>query len=555
MLRRLAIKNYALIDNLDINFPDGLVIITGETGAGKSILLGALSLLLGAKAEADVLKSSVENCIVEGEFDIANLPENILEILKNAGVESENNELILRRVISPLGRSRAFINDSPVTLNILIGISGRLIDIHAQHQHLLLTDENYQLSVLDYFSNATELLTKYKAVHLSLLSAKNTLAKLETEIDKSNKELDYKQYQFSKLEEAKLVDGELEELEAEQKQLANAEEIKNLTYEAVELFQPMGVSIVQNLKEASQLLRKCSNFVSEFENMAVRLESCRIECKDIESEIGNLSEKIIISPKRLELVEDRIGVIYSFFKKYNVNDVSSLLKIKDDLDRDIVGATNVSENRDKLIKTVAELEKERDSLANELSVKRESNISKLSNILEESIKDLEMPYARFKIELTKLSTYTATGNNVVEYLFSANGSAKLVSLQKVASGGELSRIMLCIKSLMAQYTGMPTMIFDEIDTGVSGSIADKMGNLIGSLGKHMQIFAITHLPQIATKGNTHLLVYKEFDKNNSARTLIKQLNNDERVMEIARMLSGAQLSKAAIENAKFLLKK
>lgn len=555
MLRKLTIENYALIDSLDINFPNGLIIITGETGAGKSILLGALSLLLGAKADVEVLKESGSNCVVEGEFDMEDLPETVEESLKTAGVEVEKGELLLRRVVSPSGRSRAFINDAPVPLGLLMNISGRLIDIHAQHQHLLLTDGDYQLSVLDYFCGATELLAKYKQAHTSLLEAKNALSKLELEIEKNNKELDYKQYQFDKLEEAKLIVGELEELEGEQKQLANAEEIKSLTYGAIAFMQPMGVSIVQNLKEALQLLKKCSNFVPEFDTIAQRLESCRIECKDIEVELAAVADKIIVSPERLQYVEERIGVIDSFFKKYGVGDVASLLLVKDQLEKELLGATSNQEHKERLVAKVAILESERDRLAEELSVLRNQNSERLGRVLEEKIKELEMPHAKFKIELTRQASCTAAGHDAIEYMFSANGATKLIPLHKAASGGELSRIMLCIKSLMAEYTGMPTMIFDEIDTGVSGSIADKMGNLIGDLGKNMQIFAITHLPQIAAKGDTHLLVYKEFNENKIASTRIKQLSKEERVLEIARMLSGAELSKAAIENAKFLLKK
>lgn len=555
MLKKLTIHNYALIDTLDIDFPEGLIIITGETGAGKSILLGALSLLLGAKADMDVLKDKNGNCVVEGTFDTGGLPRAALSMLDEAGVEIPGRELLLRRVISSAGRSRAFINDSPVALGVLTGISGRLIDIHAQHQHLLLTDEDYQLSVLDYFSNATGLLLQYKEASAAYTVAKSDLAKLDSEIAENNKELDYKQFQFDKLQEAKLTAGELEELESEQKQLANAEEIRSLTYSAIGLMQPMGVSIVQNLKEASQLLRKCSNFVPEFDGVARRLESCRIECKDIEAELSGAAENIVVSPERLALAEERIGEIYSFFKKYGVNDVASLIAVKDELEADLLRVSDNLESREKLANRVAALEKERNAIAAELSGIRKKNKKALEQVLEARIKEMEMPHARFEIELHGIDTYTPAGIDRVDFLFSANGASKLIPLQKAASGGELSRIMLCLKSLMAQYTGMPTMIFDEIDTGVSGSIADKMGNLIGELGKHMQIFAITHLPQIAAKGETHLLVYKEFADGNSARTKIKELNREERVMEVARMLSGAELSGAAIENAKFLLKK
>ncbi len=555
MLGKLIIRNYALIDNLDIAFPDGLVIITGETGAGKSILLGALSLLLGAKADVDVLKDKTQNCVVEGEFDAKDLPEAVLRIVEQAGAEIGVGELLLRRVISVSGRSRAFVNDVPVALGVLTDISGRLIDIHAQHRHLLLADESYQLSVLDYFSGAYGLLLKYREAYSAYACAKSDLAKLDAEIAGNERELDYKRFQLDKLEEVNLWEGELEELETEQKQLANAEEIKSLTYSVIDLMNPAGGSIVQNLKEASNLLRKCSNFVPGFDELAGRVESCRIECKDIEAELVRAGEKIVVSPERLEYVEDRIGILYSLFKKYGVGDVPSLIGIKKELERDLMRVSDNLECRERLAAATERLEKERNSFAVELSGKRKDNIKALAGVLERKIKELEMPHALFDIFIEKRGTYTPDGTDRVVFMFSANGAANPVPLQKAASGGELSRIMLCIKSLMAEYTGMPTMIFDEIDTGVSGSIADKMGDIIGELGSRMQILAITHLPQIAAKGNTHLLVSKEFDHKNSARTKIKILNNEERIMEVARMLSGAELSDAAIENAKFLLKK
>lgn len=555
MLKKLTIQNYALIDSLDIEFPDGLVIITGETGAGKSILLGALSLLLGAKAEPDVLKDKDRNCVVEGEFELKNLPQTVLRRLEEGGVELERGELCLRRVISPNGRSRSFINDAPVAVGMLTEISGRLIDIHAQHQHLLLTDENYQLSVLDYFAGTEKLLQSYRDAYQAYAVAKSNLARLDDTIAARNQELDYKQFQFDKLEEAKLAGGELEELELEQKQLANAEEIKNLTCGALELLQPMGVSIVQNLKDASNLLRKCSNFVPGLEPLAQRLESCRIECKDIEAELNGAAENITVSPQRLEYVEGRLGVIYSFCKKYDVSTVGALLEIKNTLEQELLQVSDNLQQRERLAKEVLLLEEGRKQAAVALSEKRKEKIAALSQVLENKIKELEMPHAVFGIEHEIREGYAPEGIDKIRFVFSANGAQRLLPVQKAASGGELSRIMLCIKSLMAEYIGMATMIFDEIDTGVSGSIADKMGNLIGQLGNHMQLFAITHLPQIAAKGETHLLVYKEFDGRQVAATRIKALDKQERVMEVARMLSGAELSKAAIENAKFLLKK
>lgn len=555
MLKRLTIQNYALIESLDIEFPNGLIIITGETGAGKSILLGALSLLLGGKADVGVLKTSDKNCVVEGVFDVANIGYSFNEVLDEAGVELDSNELLLRRVVSVAGRSRAFINDSPVPLSLLTQISNRLVDIHAQHQHLLLTNEEYQLKVLDYFSGAHKLLDSYKNVYKSLVVAKGELAKLEEAIEQFNKDLDYKQFQFDKLNEASLVEGELEELEIEQKQLANAEEIKLLTCSAAELMSNNSYSLVQNLKDISSFLRKCSNFAPAYDSLASRVESCRIECKDIESEIEELGDAIVVSPKRLEIVDERIALIYSLFKKYSVSSEQELINIKSELESDLLNSTFNDQKRESLSKEVEELDRELRVVGNELYNLRAANKDKLAEVLQGKIRELEMPHAMFGIDITRSEIYGINGADKIEFNFSANGGAKLVQLNKVASGGELSRIMLCLKSLMAEYTGMPTMIFDEIDTGVSGSIADKMGNLIGGMGNSMQIFAITHLPQIAAKGDAHFLVYKEFEGESGAKSLLRRLSSNERVMEIARMLSGAELSEAAINNAKFLLKK
>ena len=561
MLGKLTIQNYALIENLDADFPDGLVIITGETGAGKSILLGALSLLLGAKADVSVLKDPARNCVVEGEFDItdSHIPAELLGEEPEEGEERdsfcENGRLLLRRVISPGGRSRSFINDRPVPNATLAALAGRLVDVHAQHQHLLLSDGAYQLSVLDYFAGTAGLLEEYKKTYSALQEARNALANLCREMERMDREIDYKQYQFDKLEQARLRPGEREELEAEQKQLANAEEIKNSLYGAAQLMRPMGTSLVQNLKDAAHILRKCSNFVPAFEELASRLETCRIECRDIEEELERRAEEVTVSPDRLEKVESRMGEIELLLKKYGCTDVESLIAVKDGLERELLDAGTNQENKLRLEAQVEQLEKDLERQAEKLSEKRAAKTRELGHTLEEKIKDLEMPFARFEVELTPADHFTPQGKDRIRFMFSANGTEKTTELARVASGGELSRIMLCLKSLMAAYTGMPTLIFDEIDTGVSGRIADKMGKLIGELGENMQVFAITHLPQIASKGDTHLLVYKEFDDRKRAHTKIKRLEGQERVMEIARMLSGSELSEAAVENAKYLLKK
>ena len=536
MLTRLTIQNYALIENLDIEFPSGLVIITGETGAGKSIMLGALSLLLGAKADVSALKDSSRNCVVEGEFEV------------------DGELLVLRRVISPAGRTRNFINDEPASLAALTEISSAIVDIHAQHQHLLLTDESYQMKVLDYYAGTGSLLEDYSRVHNELLQLENQLKELRIQIAKREGEMEYRSFQLEKLMEAKLREGELEELESEQKQLANSEQIRESISGAVNCMQPVGGTIVQNLKDAVHLLQKCSNFVPELEELCNRLESCRIECKDIEDELEMLAERVVVSPQRLEQVEERLSLLYSLMRKHGVSTLEDLLEVQKGLQEEMSGADEDVAKAEGMEQQIKVLSAQREELAQLLSAKRKEKTGELAEELQASIRDLQMPYAVLKVELSDTGKYTAKGTDSVAFMFSANGEKKLNPLQKAASGGELSRIMLCLKSLMARFTGMPTMIFDEIDTGVSGSIADKMGALIGKMGERMQIFAITHLPQIASKKGTHLLVYKEFDAQNNATTRIRVLSPEERVNEVARMLSGASLTEAALENARVLLK-
>lgn len=573
MLKKLTIQNYALIGSLDIELPDGLIIITGETGAGKSILLGALGLLLGGKCDLSVLKDQTKNCVVEGLFEVERSKFDLDALCDPDGIgeteslssgedgQSGNDdicgrtcEVVLRRVIAPSGRSRAFINDEPVSVGILQSISGKLVDIHAQHQHLLLTNKEYQMQVLDYFAGSGSIIQKYREAYLALQKEKQLLKRMQDEVAELAKEEDYKRFQLSRLDEAKLVVGEMEELELEHAQLANAEEIKSSLTASVGLLNPMGNSIVQNLKEAAHLLGKCYTFVPELEEIAKRLDNCRIECKDIEEELSRMEESVVVSPQRLECVEERISLLEDLMKRYSCNSADELILYRERLRGELESAERCAGNLDEQARLVAELENKRNMLADELSAIRESKTQELGYILRESVRSLGMPHAEFGVELQRTGHFTENGQDNIQFHFSANGGSKLVEISKVASGGELSRIMLCLKELMASYTGMPTMIFDEIDTGVSGSIADKMGEMVGRMGKNMQVIAITHLPQIAVKGDTHLLVYKEFDSEGQAHTNIKQLGEDERVMEVARMLSGSQLSDAAIENAKFLLK-
>ncbi len=555
MLKRLYISNFALIDSVEIEFPNGLIIISGETGAGKSILLGGLSLLLGGKSDSSSLLDKERNCIVEGTFSIENQPSLLKEIC--TVLECDNlpgNELLVRRAISPNGRSRSFINDIPVQLAVLSQITLKLIDIHAQHATLRLNDKDYQMSVLDYYCGAEKELEAYREAN-GLLSKKYAeLKEVKERAAANERNMDYISYRLEKLQEAALKEGELERLEEEQKQLSTAEEYKNDLCASIGMLSANADrSFVQNLKDISHLLNRHTDAHPKLAELSERFEGIRIELKDLESDLQDEAERVVISPMRLQDVEERLNTLYSLMKKHGVNSIEELIEERDRLQNEIEISNNATQKIEEIETEVGALRKKREMCAEKLSAKRKSAVNKLGDVLQERIRRLEMQDAIFTVSLCPADDYDHNGKDKIEFLFSANKGIAPAPVQKAASGGELSRLMLCIKWLMAKYTGMPTMIFDEIDTGVSGRIADKMGALIDDMGRNMQIFSITHLPQIASKGNTHILVYKETD-GGQTKSKLKILTSQERVMEIARMLSGEVLSEAAIENAKYLLK-
>lgn len=539
MLTRLFISNYALISSLDITFPDGLIIITGETGAGKSILLGALSLILGKRADSSVFSDTSRNCVVEAEFHDRRTGE----------------EYILRRVITPAGRSRSFLNDEPVSLTDLAAISSRIIDIHEQHQHLLLTDPDFRLGVIDHFAGTAPLLEEYRRVYGEYESKDSEIRSLEDSIAEAERDSEYRQFQLGRLQEARLVSGEQEALESEQKALAHAEDIRSGLESAYSSLNPEELSVAQLLKDAAARLSKYSSYDSRLQPLADRLDSCRIEVSDIEREIEDISSGITVSPERLEAVEERMSLIYSLQRKYGCDSVDALIALRDSLAASLSGTEEQQERLAELKKELEVLGRRRRELADRLSEQRRGACDALSSELQEDIRSLEMPHAVFRAVVTPTEKLTLSGGDRLDFMFSANGPASLRDISKVASGGELSRVMLSLKGLLARYTSLPTMIFDEIDTGVSGRIADKMGDMIGRMGERMQIFAITHLPQIASKKGTHYLVYKEFGTDGTAATGIRRLDGEERVAEVARMLSGSELTSAAVENARELLAK
>ena len=557
MLSRLHVRNYVLIDSLEIDFPEGLIIITGQTGAGKSILLGALSLVMGAKADASMVSEGADNCVVEAEFDMSADESGLKALIEDNEAEWEDGHLIIRRVVNRSGRSRAFINDCPVPLQILQDISSRLVDVHSQHQTLLLSDKNFQMGILDYFAGNSELRDRCAALWRRQNALKTELAAVESKISRLSSERDYNEAQFRQLESAGLRDGELAELEEEQKQLANAEDIKTCLASVEVLFtEPSngdGLALDSMLKEAAKLLSKAARFVPSASDLSDRVDSCRRELGDIFSDVSDLNLRVDISPERLEEVEDRMSLIYSLFQKHGCANEQELISLKDSLSQMLFDSTQLEEKREELQSQLQSVHNELSAVASELSDSRKDASGRFAESIQTSIRGLELPYAVFEVELLD-APLSSTGSDAVQFRFSSTGR-NAVDVAKCASGGEMSRIMLALKAMRARFANMPTMIFDEIDTGVSGSVADKMGSMICDMGAFMQVFVITHLPQVAAKGTAHYLVSKDVDPATSkAVSTIKRLSDDQRVLELARMLSGSVLTDAAIANAESLLK-
>lgn len=548
MLSGLHVSNYILIDSLDIQFPEGLIIITGETGAGKSILLGALSLVLGAKADAGVVGPHAENCVVEASF-ATEKDEALCRILRENDIPFEDGELVLRRVVSRSGRSRCFAADEPVSVAVLQELSTRLVDIHSQHQTLQLSDARFRLDALDLQAGNKELRSRCADAWARLQSSRKALETLQNQRSTLLREKEYNAAQFEQLNQAHLQDGELEELEAEQKQLAHAEEIKETLCSAEALFNPeeeMGLPLSQRLREAEKLLEKAGRYVPSLSPLVQRIQSTRLELDDIEAEIDAANGSTEVSPERLAWVEDRLGTLYGLLKKHGVSTLPELIALRDRLDSLLQEADNLDQREQELEKAVAQAQEAYDQSAEALHRKRMDAAGPFAEALQQQLRELELDHAVFQVSV-EAATPDAQGKDSVIFLFSASGQ-RPADVAKAASGGELSRIMLSLKAQMARHTQMPTLVFDEIDTGVSGSAADKMGSLVCRMGAHMQVFAITHLPQVAAKGQAHYLVSKSNDV-----TSIRLLDREGRVREIARMLSGSTITEAAVANAKSLL--
>ena len=546
MLRSLHVRNYVLIDSLEIRFPEGLSIITGQTGAGKSILLGALGLVLGGKADASLLGTHGDTCVVEAEFSIGQDPA-LQALLAENDLEA-TDILTIRRTVSRSGRSRSFVNDEPVPLPLLQALSERLIDIHSQHQTLRLGDPAFRMTMLDHFAGNAELRAACKKAWDSLQEVRKELSVVKERLTQLSAEKAYNQSQFDRLEAAKLRDGELEELEAEQKQLAHAEELKEFLSAGEDILSPADdrLPLTAQLKEAGKQIARAARFIPLLEPLVERMESARLELEDIAEEVESANARIEVSPLRLEQVEDRMSLLYELMVRHGVQTMEELIAIRERLSEALFDSTALEEKRAELEKAVAAAENTYREAADALHDARSRASDGFASAIVESLAFLELDRAIFQVTLSE-APEGPTGRDAVRFLFSSTGKAPQ-DLAKVASGGELSRIMLSLKAMMARYTAMPTLIFDEIDTGVSGSAADRMGSMICRMGGDMQVFAITHLPQVAAKGDAHYLVTKENDV-----TSIRLLSREERVREIARLLSGSVITDAAVANAEALL--
>ncbi len=551
MLSRLYIRNYALIDTLDISFDKGLNIITGETGAGKSIIMGALSLILGSRIEGKYFFNQDQKCIIEGYFNIGAYHLQSFFVEHDMDYETET---IIRREISVDGKSRAFINDSPVNLAILKSLGEQLIDVHSQHATLQINTEAFQLLVIDSIAGNTELKIAFEKTFKEYRATKKKLEELKGAIKNANAELDYHQFLFDELEQANLQDGEQIKLEEEQQQLENAEEIKRGLLSAVNYLTEQEANAVSLIKDALVQLQHIEKYMPASEDLFNRLQSTHIELKDIVNEIEGLEQTVVLDESRLDSVNDRLNIIYTLQKKHRVEQVAELIALRNDLESKIISASSQEELLITLEKQLTSVLQALKDLAGQLSASRKDVLSQIQDHVASVLAEVGMPHARLHIELQSLdeTQFKEFGQDSVQFLFSATKGQELQPIHKVASGGELSRVMLAIKSLIARSTALPTIIFDEIDTGISGEVALKVGEIMQRLASHMQVLAITHLPQIASKGKSHFKVYKE-DSGDKTQSNIVLLNQQERVLEVAQMLSGANPGEAAIKHATELI--
>ena len=549
MLTNLSIKNYALIDHLNVKFTNGFTVITGETGAGKSILLGGLSLVLGKRADLSSLREKEDKCIVEAEFEISKYGLESFFLENDLDYEAKT---IIRREILPSGKSRAFINDSPVTLDILSQLGDQLIDVHSQHQTLRLADNDFQLKVIDALADNGQVISAYSSKLLLYQSTQKELQKLVDFQNSATKEHEYNSFLLQELISAPLKEGILEELEEQYEQLNNVEIILEQLSHGQQLLNDEQIGLVNLLTELKQVSNKLASFGHQYSDINERIKSVFIELDDISTELNILNDKVEADPQLLEQVNAKLQLLYDLLKKHKVQTIPELMEIRNALDEKVSATENVVADIDRKKKELHQLETALNTEASNISKRRKLVIPKLKEQLEETLTDLGMASATFKIDISPSKEFKSTGKDDLSFLFSANKGSAYGDLKKVASGGELSRIMLTIKAILARYEQLPTMMFDEIDTGVSGEISNKMGDIMKDMSNTMQIFSITHLPQVAAKGVHHFKVYKE-EELMGTNTKMKRLSSEERVVELAEMLGGKTLSDSALAHARQLL--
>ena len=550
MLKQLKISNYALIDSLDISFNQGLTIITGETGAGKSIMMGALSLILGGKADTKVIRNLEKKSVIEAIFDIDEY--GLRQFFEDNDIEYFGDECILRREIAPNGRTRAFINDTPVTLPIMKALSMNLIDIHSQHGNMLLADSKYQLGVIDNLHGDAALISEYRERYADYKEVSARIKSLRESKERQESEEDYIRFQLAQLKELNLIPGEDAELEAEERKLSNVNEIKSNLWQCEELMSgDGGSSMLSSLSVLSHNMSRLCEIYDGVEDIAERIEAMFIEAKDVARTISALQNDIVDDPAELDRVRDRLNAIYSLETKHKVRTVDELVAIRDDYEAKLNVLDNFDEEITRLERELKDKEKIVTAIAGKLSTRRKEAAAAFETALINLAMPLGMKNLRFHVHFDE-TPLSATGIDNVHFLFAFNKQQSLMPVEDSASGGEISRVMLCIKSIIAQKMKLPTIIFDEVDTGVSGDIANRMGELMRSISCNIQVITITHLPQVAAKGNNHLKVYKR-DTADATFTSVRVLDENERIQEIAGMLSGDKVSEAAINNAKILL--
>ena len=549
MLKNLKIENYALIEHLDIDFTDGLSVITGETGAGKSIIIGALSLVLGHRADTKIILSDSGKCVVEAVFDIS--AYNLQHFFDQWELDY-SDECIVRREVLPSGKSRAFINDTPVNLQQIKELISFLVDIHSQHENLLLSNADFQLNVVDTVADTSVELNQYRAIFDNYQTLRRQLKTLQSDVEKIIAERDYALFQFNQLKEAKLIDGEQDTLEEELKVMNHSQDITESLSTVSQIFDNDEIGVVSQLKTAANNIHRLSEYLGRADEFYERIDSAMIDIKDIAVEIDNILSNTEFSIERKNLVEDRLNMIYSLQQKHKAATVGELLDIQSDFEQKINLIDNFDEEIARLQRETADVESRLSEAAKQLTVKRMSVRKPVVEHVERMLNDLGMPNGRFEIVFSVLDGFAPSGADKIEFLFSANKNRPPLPISEIASGGEMSRLMLIVKSLISTTKALPTIIFDEIDTGISGEIAKKMGEIMEQMAENMQVIAISHLPQIASKGRTHYKVFKDETKDKTQTNII-QLSANERIMEIAEMMAGKNPSRSALDSAAEML--